>query len=685
MILKSLHLGNIRSYIDEKVIFPDGSIMLSGDIGSGKSSILLAVEFALFGIKRGEFSGSSLLRNGEKEGFVELNLEIEGKNIVVKRTLKRGNDSIKQEAGYIVINDKKFELTPVELKYKVFELLGYPVNLVSKSKDSIFRFTVYTPQEEMKHILMESADIRLDTLRRIFHIDRYKKIKENCVLYVREIKSKMREYAMYVSDIEEKKKEVAEKGEEVEKLKKEITPKKEELEKLNFEVKKSEEALLKKEDEGKNFMECKKELEILENKRSEKIKLIQMFNSKLQSTTLPENIKEKKKLIESLLDSVSDKDEVMGKIDKFESEKENLLGKGHECKVNIRNNEETKNKISSLDTCPVCLQEVDDNHKKSILDKSNKIISENKEDEEKVQKKLVEMKNELDTLKKNLESMRENEKKIILIRKEIESFEEKKKEIDVMEKEIKNGKIEVGEINRKKIELNSKLNGFENFESEFNFLKEKNTSLKNEEKNKEIEIVSLEKEREGIEKLIVSINEDVEKREKIRKKITKIGNYQNWLEENFSKIVSLIEKNVMIKIYREFNELFQRWFDSLIEDENLTARLDENFTPVVTQSGYDIDFADLSGGERQSVALAYRLALNKVLNELIQDIKTKDIIILDEPTDGFSSEQLDRIRDVLEELTIKQVIIVSHEAKIESFVDNVVRIEKRESVSRIIS
>ena len=65
-------------------------------------------------------------------------------------------------------------------------------------------------------------------------------------------------------------------------------------------------------------------------------------------------------------------------------------------------------------------------------------------------------------------------------------------------------------------------------------------------------------------------------------------------------------------------------------------------------------------------------------------IKTKDLIILDEPTDGFSMEQLDKIRDVLDQLKMNQVIIVSHEAKIESFVNNVIKINKEEHVSNIM-
>ena len=76
--------------------------------------------------------------------------------------------------------------------------------------------------------------------------------------------------------------------------------------------------------------------------------------------------------------------------------------------------------------------------------------------------------------------------------------------------------------------------------------------------------------------------------------------------------------------------------------------------------------------------------MNKVINDIASGIKTKDIIILDEPTEGFSFEQLDKVRDVLEQLNMKQVIIVSHENKIESFVDNVIRIEKQEHVSGIV-
>ena len=49
MIVKKLVLNNIRSYKNQAIDFPLGRTLFEGDIGSGKSTILMAIEFALFG------------------------------------------------------------------------------------------------------------------------------------------------------------------------------------------------------------------------------------------------------------------------------------------------------------------------------------------------------------------------------------------------------------------------------------------------------------------------------------------------------------------------------------------------------------------------------------------------------------------------------------------------------------
>ncbi len=89
MILKRLKLKNIRSYEDAEIHFPEKSILLWGDIGSGKTTVLMSIEFSLFGLQPGQ-KGSSLLRNGKSNGIVELEFLIDGKNIIIERGLRRG-------------------------------------------------------------------------------------------------------------------------------------------------------------------------------------------------------------------------------------------------------------------------------------------------------------------------------------------------------------------------------------------------------------------------------------------------------------------------------------------------------------------------------------------------------------------------------------------------------------------
>jgi len=177
---------------------------------------------------------------------------------------------------------------------------------------------------------------------------------------------------------------------------------------------------------------------------------------------------------------------------------------------------------------------------------------------------------------------------------------------------------------------------------------------------------------------------EISEKKKAREKVSRISEAANWLDTCFVPLMDIIEKHVLAAVQRVFNDFFQKWF-AVIMGEQLSVRIDETFSPVIEQNGYATDYSNLSGGEKTAVALAYRLALTKAINSMIDTINTRDLLIMDEPTDGFSSEQLDRIRDVIDELQLKQVLIVSHESKIDSFVDSVIKVYKENHVSRIVS
>ena len=685
MLLKSIKLNNIRSYLDQKIDFSIGSLLLSGDIGSGKSTILLAVEFALFGSKPSELPASSLLRHGKNEGSVELSFELEGKNIIIKRNLKKGKNGIKQEVGYVITDGIKKELSPVEMKSQIFDLLGYPKDLVAKGKDLIYRYTVYTPQEEMKRILAEDTDTRLNTLRKVFNIDKYKKIRENSSIFLRSVKEKRKEFGGFISDLEEKKKEL-------EQIKKEISDLDEKIKIIMPKVEKAKEDVNKKrkkisvyEDKVNELNKLRNGSTILDSDLNNIIKNHNKNNNDIerlikQITELENNLGK-----EEIIDSAVIKEKVQNleyNLKKLNEELENIKQKLNEYGINKDKAEEIIDTVSKMEKCPLCLQNVEHEHKNSIKDWEIRNIIEAEQNIKVYSEKEKEIRHKSDSVEKEREVLRESESKIELIKLKMQNIKEKKQEKEDLEKGQIKIKEKIGEINTRKTEVNNQIDGRKNVEEDYKIVKAQLDIALEEEKKLDIEKVTLEKEKESSNRISKNLEEEIEKKSKAKEKLNYLVEMQNWLENYFANLMITIERHVMLQIYREFNELFKTWFNVLIEDETISVRLDDEFTPIIEQNGYETYVENLSGGEKTAVALSYRLALNKVINDIVTDIKTKDILMLDEPTDGFSSEQLDKVRDVLDQLNMQQVVIVSHESKIESFVDNVIKVGKEEHVSK---
>ena len=218
MKIHSLAIKNIRSYLDERIAFDGGKTLLQGDIGSGKSTILLGIEFALFGILRGMLNGSALLRHGAREGNVTLECTINGRHVFIKRSLRRAAGGVEQDEGTLIVNGVVQNLTPTELKVRILDLLGYPQDLLTKNKSLLYRYTVYTPQEDMKRIILESSESRLDVLRRVFDIDRYKRVQENLQPVLRALREEQRTCEGIVLDLDQKEEELRQRNSELESL-----------------------------------------------------------------------------------------------------------------------------------------------------------------------------------------------------------------------------------------------------------------------------------------------------------------------------------------------------------------------------------------------------------------------------------------------------------------------------------
>lgn len=682
MILNKITLNNIRSYKNQEITFPEGSVLLSGDIGCGKTSVLLGIEFALFGLQPGQ-RGSSLLRNGEKEGGVILEFEVDEKKIVVERTLKRGK-TISQDYCAINIDGEKREFSVTELKDKVLEILNYPKEF-SKKQNILYKFTVYTPQEEMKQIILEDPNMRINTLRHVFGIDKYKKILENILILASKLREEKRVKEWMIEDLEQDKANLASKEDELEakhynltSIEKELFLKTETRKKIQEE---KEEISKKIEERKKLQQEIEKTKIIISNKKENltgNLKIIIQIEAQIKELSKIEfNEEEFKELEQQIISRKKEKEEL---------NEENLRITSQINSLNIKNqeNEALKKKIIQIEICPTCLQNVEPVYKSNIINKLESNISENiKKIEEftfekkKILENLIKAEDQISLTEKQLQEL--NISKVRL-----QDAEEKKKRFGEIKKSNESIQRDI-EILNQHIESLSKfvfeLNKFENiFEKKQEELDE---ALK-QERMVEIKVAELKKEIEVFSKQIEEFKEGIKKTEEIREKLNYITRLETWLSKNFSPLISFIERNVMIRLKMEFSELFARWFSMLVSDV-FEVGLDDNFTPIIEYQDYEIDYSYLSGGERTAVALAYRLSLNQVVNSLLSKIKTRDIVILDEPTDGFSEQQLDKMRDVLRQLNVRQLIVVSHEQKIEGFMENVMRFRKEHGISKVDS
>jgi exonuclease SbcC len=682
MKFKKVSLQNIRSYKNAEIEFPEGSVLLSGDIGSGKSSILLAIEFALFGLQRGR-SGEGLLRNGEKEGKVKLNLELDGKNIEIERNLKRSKDSVQQDNCLITINNEKKQLSANELKSAVLNLFSYPSEFLSKNP-VLYRYTVYTPQEEMKAILMEDPEERLNTLRRVFNIDKYKRIIENAEKFMSKLREGIRMKEARLNDLESKKNEKELKKQEVLKIKTEIAT-------LSLKVNELRKIVSERKGKLNEFENKIREL----NKLKTEIASVnsELFTKKDRITADREHVEILKKQVLTLEEELKGrKIEDVGKveieikklekeIDAHDSEMLIVNRKITSFEVEKQRLEKMANDIINLQNCPTCQQQVVEEHKHRIKEKSGNEISE-------IVKRLgeeIKRKSEIDAkikeTKKNINSLRVLDKELSVLKLKCSNLDEKKKQLkkyeesqDVLEKSL-------AVLHARKEDLDNRLNGFSGVERNYDIAKRMLEEVWEEEKVMDISKARFERQLEDVLALIIIMDKEIEEMERAKILIMKLSRLQSFIEQEFIPAVANMERNVMLKLHADFSELFGKWFSMLVNE--LSARINEEFTPLIEQQGYEIEYDYLSGGERTAAALAYRLALNQTINSLLSNIKTRDILILDEPTDGFSSEQLDKMRNVLDELKAEQLIIVSHEQKIETFVDKVIRIDKDEGFTRI--
>jgi exonuclease SbcC len=673
MILKSIVLEGIRSYRDETPLpISMGTTLFEGDIASGKSTILYAIEFALFGL--GPLKATFLLRNGATRGGVTLVFEADGKEYEVHRSLERKDRGIQQVDCYIKGPDGRASLAAGELKERILQILRFNEPSNPRAQSVIYRYAIFTPQEEMKEIILKDPDDRLQTLRRAFGIEQYKIAVQNSAVVVWKVKERIAVLQGATLDIESVRGKIAQEIQNVKDFSEDVKPLETEESRLNAERKRMKDTLRELESARGRIKQAEERIPLV--KRELEGKIEQRDGLARENKRLERKIKEELEPRIRELEGVKEPtDKTKGDLKKELREYRAKKEQGESLKSKLEERITNFDSILKTKVCPVCERKIEP---KDFASKSQHL------------------KKEKTTQEQEVEKLGEKIEKVEKLIEELGDYESAQKDLKTLLSQKKEQKDRIGEndISTKQLEpvitsLEQQLKAAEDEVKPLRSLVKQIEDLETEIEEAGEELAKIGREIAGIEEKIRGsrVNrEQLEKNLKTKEQQLKIkdslGEHRIWLTDYLAPTIENIEKHVLTSLNQRFNVQFQKWFQILMEDPDLQVRVDEDFSPVIEREGYEQDFLALSGGEKTSVALAYRLGLNTMVQEVAAG-GGANLLILDEPTDGFSKEQLSKVRDVLTELKCPQVILVSHERELEAFADRVYRVERVNGVSRV--
>jgi len=164
MILDRLIVKNFKRFRNEEIRFKDGITGILGNNGTGKSSLVDAVFFALYGVKATGISGDyivSSFASPKERCEVRLDFRIGGDMYSVVRTFKKGK-TVTHDASFHA-NGKMMATGVSQVEAEVRRTLGMgPVD---------FRNTVYAAQKDLLTLLEADPGKRKEWFLRALGID----------------------------------------------------------------------------------------------------------------------------------------------------------------------------------------------------------------------------------------------------------------------------------------------------------------------------------------------------------------------------------------------------------------------------------------------------------------------------------------------------------------------------------
>jgi len=686
-LITSIELGDFLSHSNTKLEFENGVTVFVGDNGAGKSSIIDAITFALFG-QHARKSNKGLIKRGANQGFAKINFSINDKQFEAVR--KIDSKGALSATFAEVVNGERIEIAAGERK-QFGESMTHEVEKVIGLDFEKLKIASIVQQGELNAIINAKPKEFKELLNAIIGIDKLDVASESMKTVNKEFREKIRDTIGYddthmevlFRDLERFQKEIEESKPE----KKNLELKQEQLKKEVDNLRTKVEIEAPKIDKINQLELRKKELlayakeaiheiqhEINENERK-----IHDCEGCFEHAVLKTDLESKILKVEEAIDETFKKIQEMTNQTMSLKEKLSLASK-----LQLKDNK-----------CPVCDSKVEklnplfqENHlRQEITDIENQIISKEKERSMYNQKK-KEFSTKLQSARDAEATLRaysiNNKEELMKIQEDVKV---KKEKIPL----TTNGSLlEISTIDthaKMIFENISKLEGetagFD--EQEFNNLKisinEKQMSLS--QIDQQIGGIS-EKISKGEEQINI-IEKAVAELKIVKEYVTNLNEIQTNIFSRDGPVATSLRSWALNTISAKASEYL-----TLLNTKIQRIALSEK-TRDISIACYSktevLELESLSGGEKVSVALALRLGMASLLGA-----SNLNLMILDEPTTHLDAERkkslvgvLSQLSDISNSETRMQFLIITHDAEIfeDSNVEQIYRFESSEQGSKV--
>ncbi|MEK0319893.1 MAG: SMC family ATPase [Nitrosopumilus sp.] len=689
-MITSIELGNFLAHSDTKLEFENGVTVFVGDNGAGKSSIIDAITFALFG-KHTRKSNKSLIKRGSNEGFTKIGFSINDKQYeAVRKIDSKGNLSAKFSE---IIGNDRIELAAGERKQfgesmtqeieKTIGLDFEKLKIASIVQQGELNAIINAKPKEFKELLnaiigIDKLDVASESMKMVNKAFR-EKIKEKIGFDDTDIEKLLRDLEIYQNETKEAKPEKNHLESKQEKLQNEVDELRKKIEVETPKIDKVNQLELRKKELLAYVKEAIHEIqhEINENE------------SKIHDC-------------EGCFEHVNLKEDLESKIQKVDQAINDTLKKIQELTnqtVSLKEKQLLASKLQLKDNkCPVCDSHVEklnplfqeEHIKQEIMSLKEKTISKEKERDVYNQKrkefsdKLQNSRDAEATLRAHSIKNKEDLKKIQ------EDVETKKQNIQKIPLDVNGNLLEISQIDSHArtifeniLKLEIETSGFN--EQEFSNLKkvvnEKQANIS--QLDQQIGAIS-EKISKG-EKQISIIQSAISELKIVKEYITSLDEIQTNIFSRDGPVATSLRSWALNTISSKASEYL-----SLLNTKIQRILLSEKIRDVsITcySKNEVLELESLSGGEKVSVALALRLGMANLLGT-----SNLNLMILDEPTTHLDAERKKSLVGVLSQLsnisnseTPMQFLIITHDAEIfeDSTVERIYRFESSEQGSKV--